>query len=232
MSTRDSHYSHIHFNDSNQVLCMEKWGNYDPIPYDDIDTEVLFEATSNLFPQFLLEEEEDGGIPINPNNFSTKFYKNRRLREDRIWSDLGIFDRFLEENSDLHKQTDKTMLKPIYNRSDDTKFNADNDFTIASCLSNGYEPNDNLDNMISSNDLVNDSIMGHNTSDLSINMNSNSDFIPPNTNFFPITKRNNSNSNITPHGAIAQTPRVGRPRQSSNDYQTPVTRMLRRNFTE
>lgn len=208
---------------------MEKWSNDDAIPYDDIDTQKLFEATANLFPQFLLDEEEDGGIPINPANFSSKYYKNKKLMKDRIWSDLGIPDRFNET-----KQGDQTILKPLHHSraesidqlKDESKYDEsklEDEFNIAHFLTNGYGPSDGIDNMLTSNDLVNDSIMGNN-SDISINLNT--DFIPPN---FPVPKRNNSNGNVN-YGH--QTPRV-RPRQPSNDrsYQTPIGR-IRRDFTE
>lgn len=239
MGFSDGSYSYVHFTNPNQVLYMEKWSNNDAIPYDDIDTQTLFEATANLFPQFLLEEEEDGGIPINPANFSVKYYKNKKLMKDRVWSDLGIHDRFLNEHTQLHNQTDKTILKPLHHshheygqeeNDPETSINPmaeELSLTIAHFLANGYYPSDGIDQMLTSNDLVNDSIMGNNTSDLSINLNT--DFIPPN---FPVPKRNNSNGNITYNPN--QTPRVGRPRQTSNDrnFQTPVTRILRRNFTE
>lgn len=233
MGASDGSYSYVHFTNHNQVLYMEKWSNDDPIPYDDIDTQGLFDATANLFPQFLLEEEEDGGIPINPANYSAKYYKNKKLLRDRIWSDLGIHERFLDEDSLLHKQEDKTILRPLHHSHVDRELAEDllqgsDEFNIAQFLANGYGLSDHIDNMLTSNDLVNDSIMGNNTSDISINLNT--DFIPPN---FPAPKRNNSSGNIN-YNSSNQTPRVGRPRQTSNDrnFQTPITRMLRRNFTE
>lgn len=234
MGASDGSYSYVHFTDPNQVLYMENWANDDPIPFDDLDTQGLFEATGTLFPQFLLEEEEDGGIPINPATFSLKYYKNKKLLKDRVWNDLGIHDKFLNPDSDLNKQYDRTILKPLHhshhdiNMTDDL-FHGHDELNIAQFLANGYGPSENIDNVLTSNDLVNDSIMGNNTSDLSINLNT--DFIPPN---FPVPKRNNSNGNINYMNGPTQTPRVGRPRQPSNDrnFQTPVTRILRRNFTE
>lgn len=50
---------------------MEDWRNYH-VPFDDIDTAQLNQASVNIFPQFLLEEEEDGAIPLNLAAFSLK----------------------------------------------------------------------------------------------------------------------------------------------------------------
>ncbi|EGV61864.1 Apc13p protein [Yamadazyma tenuis] len=219
----DGNYTFVHFTNPNQVLYMEKWSDEDPIPFDDIDTHSLFEATSSLFPQFLLEDEEDGGMPLNPANFSANYYKNKRLLRDVSWSDNGIFDKFLKEGNESDNRADKTILKPLHSKASSET----DEFPISQFLSNGFAAPDNLD-MISSHD-INDSIMGHNTSDISINLNT--DFIPPN---FPMPKRNNSNSNVSFANGPVQTPKVARVRQPSNDrtYQTPVARISRRTFTE
>lgn len=213
MYISDSSYTFVHFTNPNQVLYVEKWTGDEPILFDDIDTRGLFEATSNLFPQFMLDEEEEGGIPINPTNFSAKYYKSKRLSKEKIWSDSSVYENFFRGDKD---DGDRTILKPLTNKQIKS---VDDDLSLGQFMSNGYNHNDNFEHMMLTNDF-NDSIMGNN-SDLSINLHS--DFIPPN---FP--KRNGSTSNsFNP----AQTPKIGRARQPSNDrtYQTPISR---RNFTE
>lgn len=198
---------------------MEKWSEDDPIPYDDIDILPLLEATQSLFPQFVLEEEEDGGIPINPANFSAKYYKNKGKSKDRIWCDTTAFEKFLDLDQHASRQ-DKTILRPLHSTDTDLVVEQANDFSVAQFLRNGYASSDMEGLLVLAHD-VNDSIMGPNTSDVSINLNT--DFIPPH---FPLPKRTGSNS------AVNQTPKV-RARQPSNDrtYQTPIARM-RRNFTD
>lgn len=213
MNISDSSYTFVHFTNPNQVLYVEKWTDNDPIPFDDIDTRRLFEATASLFPQFMLDEEEEGAIPINPTNFSAKYYKTKRLSKEKIWSDSTVYENFFNGKKD---GGDRTILKPLTNKQLGL---VDDDLSLGQFMSNGYNLNDNMDHMMLTNDF-NDSIMGNN-SDLSINLHT--DFIPPN---FP--KRNGSTSN---NFNATQTPKVGRARQLSNDrtYQTPISR---RNFTE
>lgn len=227
MSTRDSTFSYVHLDDANQVIYMEKWQD-DPIPFNDIDTQSLIEATSNLFPQFLLEEEEDSGLPINSSTFGTKVYKNRKLLKDKTWCDLAIFDKFLDESSSLHKQTDKTILESVYTKLSANVYEAidePNEFTMADFLSNGYNPSETIDSMLSPPDMINDSIMGNNAGDISLN--STSDLLVPGNNTFSMNIRSNSGNNPNPQ--LMQTPRIGRSRQHSTDkiFQTPVTRIMR-----
>ncbi|CAH2351423.1 hypothetical protein CLIB1423_03S05974 [[Candida] railenensis] len=215
MSTRDSHFSFIHLEDPNHVLYMEKW-NEEPIPFDDIDTHALFEATANLFPQYLLEEEEDGGIPISSSTIGAKIFKDRKLLKERTWTDIGIYERFSKTTGS--SQRDETILKHIYTNSDSV-----DEFTIADFLSNGYEADEDRDQDPGSPDMVNDSIMGG-TGDLSLN--STSDFIGPSSNTFtmnPTRSVSNSSTNQI------QTPRPPRTRQPSSDrnFQTPITRIIR-----
>lgn len=126
MSTRDSTFSYVHIDNPNQVLYMEKWHD-EPIPFDDIDTHALVEATSNLFPQILLEDEDDSGIPINLSIFGAKVFKNRNLMKEKVWTDLNI-DKFLKEE----RPPDNTVLKSIYTKLDT------NGLTISDFLSNGF----------------------------------------------------------------------------------------------
>lgn len=153
---KDTDYNFTHFTNPNQGLYTETWREESPIPYDDIDTTALFEATANLFPQFLLEDEEDGAIPINSANFSAKYYKNKRLLKDKVWLDTAIFERFLNQD----QVADNTILKPIAAKPPPQNFNTSydttqgDDLTIAQFLLNGYGP-ETLD--ILGNDL-NDSL--------------------------------------------------------------------------
>lgn len=219
MSTRDSHFSFIHLEDPNHVLHMEKWQD-NPIPFDDIDTQALFDATANLFPQYLLEEEEDGGIPISSSTIGAKIIKDRKLLKDRTWQDLGIFDRFLEESAP--KRRDETILKSVYTKLHNPVYDVDNEhpeLTMAEFLSSGYEVDMVDEHEISSSDIVNDSIMG-NTGDLSL---TSSDLLGPSGNFSMNVRSSSVNSNAV------QTPRPPRTRQLSTDrnFQTPITRIIR-----
>lgn len=228
MATRDSTFSYVHLDDPNQIIYMEKWED-DPIPFNDIDTQSLIEATTTLFPQYLLEEEEDSGLPISSSTFGTKVYKNRKLLKDKAWSDLAIFDKFMDESSSLHKQKDKTILKSVYTKLSNNAYESVDDpeeFTIAEFLSNGYNPSDTMD-ILSPPDMVNDSIMGNNAGDISIN--STSDLLVPGNNTFSMNIRTNSGNNSNHQNAVMQTPRIGRSRQPSTDkiFQTPVTRIMR-----
>lgn len=227
MSARDSTFSYVHLDDPNQVIYMEKWED-DPIPFNDIDTQALIEATTSLFPQYLLDEEEDSGLPINTSTFGTKVYKNRKLLKDKAWSDLGIFEKFLDESSSIHKQTDKTILKSVHTKLSNNPYeNLDepDEFTLAEFLSNGYNPSDTMD-ILSPPDMVNDSIMGNNAGDISVN--STSDLLIPSNNTFSMNIRSTSGTNSN-QNALIQTPRVARSRQPSTDkiFQTPVTRIMR-----
>lgn len=134
---KDTNYNYTHFTTPNQGLYTETWREESPIPYDDIDTTALFEATANLFPQFLLEDDEDGAIPINSANFSAKYYKNKRLLKDKVWLDTAIFERFLNHQH----VSDGTILKPIAAKVD-TAFDTTilGELTIAQFLLNGYGP--------------------------------------------------------------------------------------------
>lgn len=223
MSTRDSTFSYVHIVDPNQVLYMERWRD-DPIPFDDIDTQTLIEATTSLFPQLLLEEEEDGAIPINSTTLGAKVYKNRKLLKDKVWSDLGIFEKFLNETSSLNKQVDQTILKPVHSKHEQGTYQfleESHDLEIGDFLSNGYSANDNLHNILSPG---NDSMMAYHGD---ISLNSTSDMLGPSNNTFS-NYRSNSMTNQTGQGPI-QTPRHARTRQFSNDknFQTPITRIMR-----
>ncbi|ODV68237.1 hypothetical protein HYPBUDRAFT_152822 [Hyphopichia burtonii NRRL Y-1933] len=248
MSYRDSTFTYVHMDDLNQVLYMEKWQD-DPIPFDDIDTQGLFEATSSLFPQFLLEDEEDGGIPINSSTFGAKVYKNRSLLKEKVWTDLGIYDKFIKESSSLHKQSDKTILKSINTKLTNPMDELTTSDTLAlnEFLSNGYATENAINHMLAPSDITSNSI---NAGDLSIT--SASDYLGPGNNTFILksnlpsgsTSQAQVQSHHTPQQPGAnqlfhhqqgqsiysvQTPRVGRTRQLSTDknLQTPITRIVR-----
>ncbi|CCE88858.1 Piso0_001647 [Millerozyma farinosa CBS 7064] len=227
MALRDSVYSYVHLQDQNHVIYMEKWQD-DPLPFNDIDTQILFEQTSNLFPQFLIEEEEEGEVPVNSATFGAKVYKNRKLLKQKTWSDLGAYEKFLDENSNLHKKKDTTILKPVYNKQGTREydsFDADRHFTITEFLSNGYGIGDSIENMLSPADMVNDSMMGNSAADVSAI--STTDLLAASNNTWSMNMRSNSDS--IHQNNIVQTPRSGRSRQPSNDriFQTPVTRIMR-----
>lgn len=236
MAYRDSAFTYIHIDNPNQVLYMEKWQD-DPIPFDDIDTHSLLEATSNLFPQLLLEDEEDGGIPISSSTFGAKVYKNRNLLKEKVWTDLGVYDKFLKESSSLHKQTDQTILKPIFTKLSNGYLDTLEDFsrlTINDFLSNGYGSDHTANQLLMSPPDVGPDISGM----------SSSDYIGPTNNSFVIRQSSTSGPSTTQpilvsqlrvqHGStlgpqVIQTPRVGRTRQSSTDknLQTPISRIVR-----
>lgn len=201
----DASYGYAHFSNDDQAVYMEEWKEY-PIPFDDIDTVGLMEATANLFPQFLLEEEEDGAIPLNSTTFGAKLYKNRNLLKHKVWTDLNVDT--LRSTATASKLPDKTILHALHFDQDDEA-----EVTIGDFLANGYnsELKVNPDMSTSSHD------------DNWLNLLS--DF-PTHHTFSNIKLRNNSTSHVhqTP---IVQTPRA-RTRQPSQDkFQTPITRIMR-----
>lgn len=234
--TRDSTFSYVHIDNPNQVLYMERWID-EPIPFDDIDTQALMEATANLFPLILLEDEEDGTLAMSQATFGAKLNKNRRLR-DRVWSDLDIFDKFLNEESPLSKQTDKTILKPLYNKPPPNAFDEvmdesggiDNleisssgdrlDLNIATFLANGYGPRHETDILSPGNDSI------LHLGDIS----GNSDLLgAANNTFLNLRSHSIGSSQQATSNQLFQTPRIRRTRQPSTDknYQTPITRIMR-----
>jgi hypothetical protein len=123
---RDGHFSYLHLQDPSHVLYLERWRD-EPIAHDDIDPPALLEASAAMFPKFLLEEEEDGGIPILLSTIGTKILKDRRLLKERTWHDLAVHERFA-----LHpdpRWRDHTVLAAA---TDDA------DATLARFMANGY----------------------------------------------------------------------------------------------
>lgn len=201
----DASYGYAHFSNDDQAVYMEEWKEY-PIPFDDIDTVGLMEATANLFPQFLMEEEEDGAIPLNSTTFGAKLYKNRNLLKHKVWTDLNVDT--LRSTATATKLPDKTILHSLHFDQD-----GEAEVTIGDFLANGYnsELKLNPDTSTSSHD------------DNWLNLLS--DF-PTHHTFSNIKLRNNSTSHVhqTP---VVQTPRA-RTRQPSQDkFQTPITRIMR-----
>ena len=224
MSGRLAPFSYIHMDDAHKVLCIEQWQD-SQVPYNDIETNSLVEATASLFPRFLLEEEEDGALPGNSTAFGNKVYKNHKLLKENTWSDLGIHEKFLDETSNLHKEKDKTILKAVYTKpTEGNKDRPGNDMILAEFLSNGHYNSENLEDASASSEMINDSVMGNNNVDIFVNS-SNDHSVPNNT--FSINMRSASGSNS--HGVSVQTPRVERSRQYSTDrvFHTPVTRSMR-----
>lgn len=227
MSRGDSTYSYIHHIDPKQVLHMEKWQD-DPIPYGDVDTQPLIEASSGLFSQFMAEDEEDNDYPINPSIFGRKLYKNRRNPSDRVWSDLAVYDSFLNESSSLFKQKDNTILKSVHTNLEGL-FESNDEvegFSMAHFLSNGFAHEEVMDTILKTHDL-NDSIIGGATGDLSL-LSALELPVPHNTSMIG-SSRIPSNPINTSVNAANQTPRMNRSRQPSSDriFQTPITRIMR-----
>lgn len=187
---------------------MEKWREY-PIPYDDIDTNRLFEATGNIFPQFLLEEDEDGAIPLNSSTFGAKVYKNRNLLKEKIWSDLST--DVLRSDSTTKRLPDATILKSLHTPIDEEEIAA---LSINDFLANGY----NAELL-----AINADFLSGNLSHEEMWLNLTSEY--PINHTFSMKMRSNSSTHVQ---QPMQTPRVGRTRQSSLDkFQTPITRIVR-----
>lgn len=189
----------MHFSHHSQVIFMEDWRNYH-VPFDDVDTTLLFQASANIFPQFLLEEEEDGAIPLNLANFSSKVNKNRNLLRQPVWTDLGT--DMLRVNAKTSKPPDETILKSLHSAAGD---DALNDF-----LSNGY----NAENAVLSNDQSNDTWL-----------NVSSEF-PSNHTFSNVRMRSMSGNQVqTAEYPALQTPHLSKTRKMSLEkYQTPIGR--------
>lgn len=210
-SMSDSLYSYVHFTHSNQSTFMENWKEY-PLPYDDIDTTHLFEATANIFPQFLLDEEEDGAIPINFSVFGAKVSKSRSLLQRKVWTDLNLDP--LRSDSTTQKLPDKTILKSLHFAKSDATDVSLNDF-----LSNGYNSESSVLNAdLTFANVSHDDIWLHTTSEFGHNHT-----------FSHMKSRSNSTNHVNTQPAPpVQTPRMGRTRQPSHDkFQTPITRILR-----
>lgn len=178
------------------------------MPYDEIDTTLLFQASANIFPQFLLEEEEDGAIPLNLATFSSKVNKNKNLLRQPIWTDLGTDQ--LRSDAKVKKIPDQTILKLLHSGMGDD--------SLTDFLSNGYNAEFSV--------LANDNC---NVSDSWLNVTS--DF-PVNHTFSNVRMRSTSGSHhhhqqLNEYPAL-HTPQVGRTRQMSLEkYQTPIGRIVR-----
>lgn len=205
----DSLYSYVHFTHPNQSVFMENWKDFS-IPYDDIDVTRLFDATANIFPQFLLDDEEDGAIPLNSSIFGAKVSKNRSALQKTVWSDLNLDP--LRADSITPKLPDKTILKSLHFGETDAP-----DVSLSDFLSNGYNSESfmfNPDQSVAN--ISHDDIWLHTTSEFGVNHT-----------FSNIKPRSNSTTHA-PNTAPVLTPKPGRTRQPSHDkLQTPITRILR-----
>lgn len=211
--SRDSAYSYAHLNSLSHVLHMELWKEA-PIPYDDIDTLSLMEATANVLPHLLLDEDDEDGLAMNLSVTGSKMTKNRKQLHQNRWMDLSLRDRYLNPDSDLQKTHDTTILTPMF-----TKQNAeleDSGALLADFLANGRTHLRQEE--IGSPDEFNDSTAG---ADISANIST--DILSHQNNTFSFKIRSNSGS------GPAQTPRV-RSRHPSTDtkgFQTPIARSMR-----
>ncbi|EGW35787.1 uncharacterized protein SPAPADRAFT_53945 [Spathaspora passalidarum NRRL Y-27907] len=226
--SRDGVYSYIHLDDSKKVLYMEQW-KQESLPFDDIETHNLVEATSTLFTKlFLDDEEEEESLPIHPAVFGNKIYKSRSMLKEKVWTDLALTEKFLDESSELNKLHDKTIL-PSLSSEVEQQFG---ELSLAEFLSNGYNiPDDHLDSVLSPN--LTDSIPQHHfrrhrLSHRDISLNSTSDLSVPNNSFQNIRSSSGTGNPVAPPGSL-QTPRTGRVRQVSTDknFQTPISRIMR-----
>ncbi|KAG7661787.1 CTA6 [[Candida] subhashii] len=227
---RDGVFSYVHLDNANKVLYMERWRE-EPIPFDDIETQTLIEATSNQYPQLFLDEEEDDDVMYQPTPiFGSKVLKNRHLKE-KIWSDLRLQETFIEPSpSTTSRIKDKTMVPPIAYAEDIAS-----DLSLADFLSNGYNLLPAVHINESSPGNLSDSIMGFHHGD--ITGNSTSDLMGSSNNTF-LNMRSSSINNPTlgdqshPQQQQQQqpleTPRSGRVRQlSDKNFQTPISRIVR-----
>lgn len=225
-SSRDGVFSYMHLDNPNKVLYMERWKE-EPIPFDDIETQNLVEAVSSIYPQlFLDEEEEDETLYTQSSNFGAKALKNRHLKV-KAWSDLRLYETFLDESGELNVIRDKTIIPPI--ACPDIMADEIAGLSLADFLSNGYNiPPINMADAGSPGNLS-DSIMGFHHADLTAN--SISDFGANNT-FLNMrcSSLNNANMNIEEQSQAPplETPRSGRVRQMSDkNFQTPISRIMR-----
>lgn len=202
--SKDLVYLSVHFSHPSQVQFMEDWKNYH-VPFDEIDTAQLFQDLASILPQFLLEEEEDGAIPLSLATFSSKVNKNKSSLRQPVWTDLGTDQ--LRSDAKTSKLPDQTILKPLHS--------AVGDDCLTDFLSNGYNAEFSV--------LANDNF---NVSDSWLNMTS--DF-PVNHTFSNVRMRSTSGPHRQPSDyAPLQTPQVGRTRQMSLEkYQTPIRRIGR-----
>lgn len=191
---------------------MEDWKDYH-IPYNEIDTSRLFEETANIFPQFLLEEEEDGAIPLNSSIFGAKMYKNRNLLKNEIWTDLNLDG--LRTSLSTKRLPDTSILKSL-----NSSLAAADNLALNDFLSNGYN----------SEVAFNADTLASNISHDELWLNTTSEYLANHT-FSNMKMRSNSSTHVAPSyqaPAPMQTPRVGKTRQPSQDkFQTPITRIMR-----
>lgn len=208
----DSQYSYVHFSHVNQANYMEEWKDYQ-IPYNEIDTSRLFEETANIFPQFLLEEDEDGAIPLSSSIFGAKVYKNRNLLKNKIWTDLNLDG--LRTGTTIKKLPDTSILNSLHSSQDIAS-----EIELSEFLSNGYNADTNFNPDVLASSILHDELW----------LNTTSEYLANHT-FSNMKMRSNSGTYAAPHHqapAPLQTPIIGKTRQPSQDkFQTPITRIMR-----
>lgn len=186
---------------------MEGWTDYSISP-NDIDTARLFEATADMFPLFLLEEEEDGSIPLNSSVFGAKVYRHRNLLQKKAWYDLNLDP--LRSESCVKKLPDLQILRLVHQTETGLCDANLNDF-----LSNGYnaDPDPHSD------------MLAENASNDDIWLNTTSEYLANHT-FSNMKMRQSSTfGQHSTYALGAQTPRLGRRRSSQEKFQTPITRI-------
>lgn len=191
---------------------MEEWKDYQ-IPYNEIDTSRLFEETANIFPQFLLEEDEDGAIPLSSSIFGAKVYKNRNLLKNKIWTDLNLDG--LRTGTTIKKLPDTSILNSLHSSQDIAS-----EIELSEFLSNGYNADTNFNPDVLASSILHDELW----------LNTTSEYLANHT-FSNMKMRSNSGTYAAPHHqapAPLQTPIIGKTRQPSQDkFQTPITRIMR-----
>lgn len=191
---------------------MEEWTDYKIAP-NDMDTSRLFESTADMFPQFLLEEEEDGSIPLNSTVFGAKVYRNRNLLQKQAWTDFNL--DVLRSDATAKKLPDQQILRLLYYTQDPELDVSLNDF-----LSNGYNYEQEFNADTLAENILNDEIW----------LNTTSEYLANHT-FSNMKMRTTRDTYSGQHGSYqtaqngAQTPRMARRRPSQEKFQTPITRI-------
>lgn len=115
----DLGYNYCHITHPNHVLYATKW-LLEPIPYDDIDVDQLYEATAALLP----EEEDEMSFAL------IKGSGRRKGKQTKpVWEDLSL-EKFLSETP-LEGYRDHTMVRAMFTADDESE-------GINEVLSNGY----------------------------------------------------------------------------------------------
>ncbi|CAN3374707.1 hypothetical protein DIURU_002312 [Diutina rugosa] len=196
----DSGYNYCHISHPNHILYATKW-SLEPIPYDDIDVDHLYEATASLFP------EEDDEMALA--SMKTGGPRRKGKHSKPVWEDLSL-EKFLSETP-LEGYRDQTMVRAMYTADDESE-------GINEVLSNGYNVSHMAFNPSSYGSMQSPPPLGYEPPS----------FTTPAT---PRIRAPSATLSETPRvrQTSAQTPRVpsGTPRNQTTPFQTPITRIMR-----